>query len=75
MARVKVTTGNIKAKLTLWAQAAPGAPILSDELVFIGEDVDVKEWQNQAWQIAGMVIKFQEDATTGFGKITFVEKL
>jgi hypothetical protein len=75
MARVKVTTVNIKAKLQLWAQAAVNAPVLSDELIFIGDEIDAKEWQNQAWQLASMVIKFQEDATTGYGKITFVEKL
>jgi len=71
MARLKVTTANIKQKLTLWAQGQN----LTDELVFIGNDIDQSEWQNQAWQLANMIIEFQSDTVSGFKKIVYKEKL
>jgi hypothetical protein len=72
MARVKVTTANIKAKLIDWWQSATNR---ADELIFIGNEIDRSEWQNQAWQLGNMIIDFQPDATSGFTKITFKEKL
>lgn len=72
MARVKVTTANIKAKLTDWAQSATNR---ADELVFISNDIDQHEWQNQAWQLANMIIEFQPDTVGGFTKIVYKEKL
>ena len=71
MARIKVTTANVKQKLQQWAQGQN----IADELIFIGNEIDQREWQNQAWQLANMIIEFQPDIVSGFNKIVYKEKL
>jgi hypothetical protein len=72
MARVKVTTANIKQKLTLWAQGTNTADIL----VYITGDIDEKEVSNQAWQLAGVIVDFQVDSLSSqFKNIVYKEKL
>jgi hypothetical protein len=77
MARVKVTEQNIKALLTGWVPA--NSTTRGDELVYKAGDINEENWRDQAWQPvpvgANMIILFQDDATPGFRKITFVERL
>jgi len=73
MARVRVTSANIQAKLTDWAQSATNR---GDELIIIPAEVDWKDAQIKSFQSnAKMVVKVQPDATDPFYKITFVELL
>ena len=71
MANVKVTQGNLKAKLQAWAQGTG----TTDTYIFHPSDgIDEKETINTAWQLAGLVITITTYQNE-FRKINFVEKL
>lgn len=71
MANVKVTTANIQAKITLWAQGNN----ITDALIFMPSDgIDEKEVINRAWQLANLVVTISTYQSE-FRKIAYVEKL
>lgn len=74
MARKRIATQDaLKAALINWAQAATNR---ADELIFLPNDVDWKDAQQDSFKSnAKMVIKVQPDVTDPFYKITFVEIL
>ena len=71
MARIKITNASIKAKLTKWASGQER----EDELIFFANEINQLDIMQMSWNLAAMIIQFQEDSVTGFHKITFVEKL
>lgn len=73
MARVRVTSNNIQARLQDWATSQTNR---GDELIFLPSEVDWKDAQLKSFNSnARMVIKVQPDATEPFMKLTFVELL
>ena len=71
MARVKVTSLNIKSRITDWAQSATNR---ADELIFIQGCFDEKDWIEQAWNLGNIIIEVQNDSPY-FRKFIFKEKL
>jgi hypothetical protein len=73
MARIRVTSANIQARLSDWAASATNR---GDELIILPADVDWKDAQIKSFNSnAKMVIKVEPDVTDPFYKITFVEIL
>jgi len=73
MARVRVTTATIQAKLTDWAGSVTNR---GDELIILPSEVDWKDAQIKSFNSnAKMVVKVEPDITEPFFKITFVELL
>lgn len=71
MAKLKISNSTIQAKLQKWAQGQE----IQDELIFFENEVNQREWQQKAWDIANLRIEFSPDTVNGFTKIVYVDKL
>jgi len=71
MARIKITSKTIEAKLVKWSQ---GQEII-DELIFYKNEIETDVWIQLAWNLANIIIEVLPDTVAGFMKIVYKEKL